>query len=99
MGFLGRIILFLILNGVIVLLFQVVSLKAGYEVDALQKRVEALAKKRQELLLTIGELTSFKKVKEYIENNNFRFIDGNKVVYLEIVDKPLVKAESFDFRR
>lgn len=94
MGVLGRAIAFLILSGIIVLLFQVVSLKAGYEIDMLQKRLETLAKERQELLLKLGKLTSFERVREYIEKNGFAFIENGKVVYLNINKGPLMKAKA-----
>lgn len=94
MGVLGRAIAFLILSGIIVLLFQVVSLKAGYEIDMLQKRLETLAKERQELLLKVGKLTSFERVREYIEKNGFAFIESGKVVYLNINKGPLMKAKA-----
>jgi len=93
-GVLGRAIAFLILSGIIVLLFQVVSLKAGYEIDMLQKRLETLAKERQELLLKLGKLTSFERVREYIEKNGFAFIENGKVVYLNINKGPLMKAKA-----
>lgn len=87
-------IIFLLFSSVGVVLFQIVSLKAGYEVDLLQKRLDILVKERQELLLRLGELISTERIKRYVKSNGFIFCDKNKVVYLDIKkDATLIKAQ------
>lgn len=86
----------MIFCSIVIVLLQIVSLKAGYEVDLLQKRLDALAKERQELLLKLGELTSSDKIKKYAKSNGFIFYDKGKVVYLDIRKEIFTKAWASD---
>lgn len=86
-------IVFLFLSSIAVVLFQVVSLKAGYEVEFLQRKLDTLAKERQELLLRLGELLSTERVKHYVKSKGFIFYDKSKVVYLDKKDNTIIKAQ------
>ncbi len=92
-------LLVFILGGAGVVFFQIMSLKAGYEVDFLQKKLEKLANEHQDLLLKLSELTSIDKIRDYAEENGFVF--PKEVVFIDI-DKgtrSLMKAEAFTFSR
>lgn len=82
----------LLISGVINVFFQIMSLKAGYEVDALQKRLEMLCNERQNLLLELGELISMDKVRQYAKMNEFTFA---KEVVLINLSKDDMRAEAF----
>lgn len=82
MRFIGVILLVLAISGIAVVLFQIIGLKAGYEVESLQKKMEALLNERQNLLLELGELTSIDKIRQYAQMNGFNFM--REVVFIEL---------------
>ncbi|MCD6362989.1 MAG: hypothetical protein J7M13_03175 [Synergistetes bacterium] len=93
------IFLVFILGGIGVVFFQIMSLKAGYEVDFLQKRLDRLANERQDLLLKLSELTSIERIRDYARKNGFDF--PKKVMFIDIDRevKDLIKAEAFTLLR
>ncbi len=92
-------LLVFILGGVGVVFFQIMSLKAGYEVDFLQKKLEKLANEHQDLLLELSELTSIDRIQDYARENGFVF--PKEVVFIDIEKRTrgLMKAEALTFSR